>query len=69
MEPEIKIHLVELATKLANERTFEQLTSEYMGEGDVIVEDDGTIKYTKYAQEIFDNWYDYYYDFINKYKI
>ena len=69
MEPEIKIHLVELATELANERTFEQLTSEYMGEGDVIVEDDGNIKYTKYAQEIFDNWYDYYYDFINKYKI
>ena len=65
----IKINIVKIASELANDRTFEQLTSEYMGEGDIYVKDDGTVEYTKYAQKIFDNWYDYYYNFINKYKI
>ncbi len=66
---DIKINLVEIASELANDRTFEELSSEYMGEVDIYKSDSDVVEYTEYAQKVFDNWYDYYYDFINKYKI
>jgi hypothetical protein len=66
---DIKVNLVELASELANDRTFEELTSEYMGETEIYKTDSDIVEYTPYAQIVFDNWYDYYYDFISKYKI
>lgn len=69
MEPEIKIHLVEIASELANDRVYEQLTSEYLSESDIYKQDSDVVEYTDYAQRVFDNWYDYYYDFISRYKI
>jgi hypothetical protein len=65
---DIKIDLVELASELAVDRTHEELTSEYMGEVDIYKTDSDVVEYTEYAQRVFDNWYDYYYKFINKYK-
>lgn len=63
------INIVELASELANDRTFEELTSEYMGEVEIYKANSDVVEYTEYAQRVFDNWYDYYYNFINKYKI
>lgn len=65
---DIKVNLVELASELANDRTFEELTSEYMGETEIYKADSDVVEYTEYAQKVFDSWFDYYYDFINKYK-
>ncbi len=65
---DIKINLIEVASELANDRTFEELTSEYMGETEIYKADSDVVEYTPYAQKVFDNWYDYYYNFINKYK-
>jgi hypothetical protein len=65
---DIKVNLVELASELANDRTFEVLTSEYMGETEIYKADSDVVEYTPYAQKVFDVWYDYYYNFINKYK-
>jgi hypothetical protein len=66
---DIKINLVEIASELANDRTFEELSSEYMGEVDRYKIDSDVVEYTDYAQRVFNNWYDYYYNFINIYKI
>lgn len=66
---DIKINLVELASELAADRTHEELTLEYMTERDIYKQDSDVIEYTEYAQKVFDGWYDYYYDFISKYKI
>ena len=33
-------------------------------ENDIYVEEDEEVKYTEQAQEIFNEWYDYYYDFL-----
>ena len=66
---DIKINLVEIASELANDRTFEELTSEYMGETEIYKTDSDVVEYTDYAQRVFNNWYDYYYNFINIYKI
>lgn len=65
---DIKVNLVELASELANDRTLEELISEYMGETEIYKANSDVIEYTPYAQKVFDNWYDYYYNFINKYK-
>ena len=65
---DIQINLVEIASELANDRVYEELTSEYLGEDDIYKKDSDVIEYTEYAQKVFDGWYDYYYDFINKYK-
>ena len=32
---DIKINLVEIASELANDRVYEQMTSEYMGEAEI----------------------------------
>ena len=66
---DIKVNLVELASELANDRTFQDLTSEYMGEAEIYKTDGNIVQYTEYAQNVFNDWYDYYYDFISKYKI
>jgi hypothetical protein len=66
---DIKVNIVELASELANDRVYEQLTSEYMGEAEIYKTNSKIIEYTEYGQKVFDGWYDYYYNFINKYKI
>ncbi len=65
---DIKVNIVELASELANDRTYEELTSEYMGEVDIYKTDGDVVEYTEYAQKVFNNWYDYYYNFINIHK-
>ena len=32
---DIKVNLVEIASELANDRVYEQMTSEYMGEAEI----------------------------------
>jgi hypothetical protein len=66
---DVKVNIVELASELANDRTFEELTSEYMGEVEIYKTDSNVVEYTEYAQKVFNGWYDYYYSFIDKYKI
>jgi hypothetical protein len=66
---DIKVNIVELASELASDRVYEELTSEYMGEDDIYKKDSDVIEYTEYAQKVFDNWYDFYYGIIDKYKI
>jgi 3-hydroxyacyl-CoA dehydrogenase len=65
----IKVNIVELASELANDRVYEQLTAEYIDESTVYKTDSKIVEYTEFGQKLFDGWYDYYYNFINKYKI
>jgi hypothetical protein len=66
---DVKVNIVELASELANDRTYEQLHSEYLGEDDIYKQNSDVVEYTEYAQRVFDSYYDYYYNFVNKYKI
>ncbi len=66
---DIKIDLVELASELAVDRVHEELTAEYLSDSDIYITDSDVVEYTEYGQKVFDGWYDYYYNFINKYKI
>ena len=66
---DIKVNLVELASELANDRVYEQLHGEYLGESDIYKTNNDVVEYTEYAQKVFDSYYDYYYNYINKYKI
>ena len=58
---EITINLIELSSDLAEEMV--KIKFNYK-ENDIYVEEDEEIKYTEQAQEIFNEWYDYYYDFL-----
>jgi hypothetical protein len=63
---EIKIDLVEVASLLAHEivcAKFED-DDDYMYE----VITDTMTSYTKEVQDVFDEWYDYYYELINNLK-
>jgi hypothetical protein len=64
---DIKINLVELATELAAAEVFEEFCS--YGPASIYQETEEGTEYTADAQRSFDNWYDYFYDMINKYKI
>ena len=66
---EVKINIVELASELADDRTYEQLHGEYLGENDIYKQNSDVVEYTEYAQKVFDSNYDYYYNLVNKYKI
>ena len=66
---DIKVNIVELASELANDRMFEELSREYLSESDIYKQDSDVVEYTDYAQKVFNNWYDYYYNFVNIYKI
>jgi len=66
---DIKINLVEIASELANDRMFEELTNEHLSESDIYKLDSDIVEYTDYAQRVFNSWYDYYYNFVNIYKI
>lgn len=66
---EIKINIVELASELANDAVYEYLISEYLSQSAIYKEESDVVEYTEYGQKIFDQWYDYYYNIINKYKI
>lgn len=66
---DIKINIVELASELANERTFEELVASNLSQDYIYKEDNDVVEYTAEAQEVFDNYYDYFYNLINKYKI
>ena len=64
---EIKIDLVEVASLLAHEivcAKFED-DDDYMYE----VITDTMTSYTKEVQDVFDEWYDYYYELLNNLKI
>ena len=58
---EITINLIELSSDLAEEMV--KIKFNYK-ENDIYVEEDEEVKYTEQAQEIFKEWYDYYYDFL-----
>ena len=58
---EITINLIELSSELAEEMV--KIKFNYK-ENDIYVEEDEEVKYTEQAQEIFNEWYDYYYDFL-----
>ena len=62
----ISINILEVASELANIQVHEKLqdtTEIYILEN---VEDTCTI-YTETAQEIFNEWYDYYYEFLESF--
>jgi hypothetical protein len=63
---DIKVNLVELASELAVERVHDEFASQ--GESAIYVDNSDHIGYTEEAQSCFNMWYDYYYEFINKYK-
>ena len=63
---EITINVIELSCELAEEMVNVKFNYE---EDDIYVEEDEELKYTEQAQEIFDEWYDYYYDFLIERKI
>lgn len=58
---EITINVIELSSDLAEEMV--KIKFNYK-ENDIYVEEDEEVKYTEQAQEIFNEWYDYYYDFL-----
>ena len=63
---EITINVIELSSELAEEMV--KIKFNYK-ENDIYVEEDEEVKYTEQAQEIFNEWYDYYYDFLIERKI
>ena len=63
---EITINVIELSCELAEEMVNVKFNYE---EDDIYVEEDEELKYTEQAQEIFNEWYDYYYDFLIERKI
>lgn len=69
---EIKINIVQTATELAHERLLENYTDIQYNE-EVVYEqdedDEEITRYTEEAQKIFDSWYDYYYDKLEKLQI
>jgi len=66
---DIKVNIVELASELANERVFEEFLTGEQGFDYIYKEDSDVVEYTAEAQKVFDDYYDYYYGFIDKYKI
>lgn len=63
---EITIDVIELSSELAEEMVNVKFNYE---ENDIYVEENEEVKYTEKAQEIFNEWYDYYYDFLIERKI
>ena len=63
---EITINLIELSSELAEEMVNVKFNYE---QNDIYVEENEEVKYTEQAQEIFNEWYDYYYDFLIERKI
>ena len=64
---DIKVNLVELATELAAEQVYEEFCP--YGYASIYQETEDGTEYTADAQRSFDNWYDYYYDMVDKFKI
>ncbi len=72
---EIRINIVEVASELAHDTMVRDSFIEGVinDETEVYVsfnkaDDDGEIIYTDFCQNIFDKWYDYYYDKLLKLK-
>ncbi len=63
---EITINVIELSCELAEEMVNVKFNYK---EDDIYVEENEELKYTEQAQEIFNEWYDYYYDFLIERKI
>ena len=63
---EITINVIELSSELAEEMVNVKFNYE---KNNIYVEENEEIKYTEPAQEIFNEWYDYYYDFLIERKI
>lgn len=77
---EIRINLVEVAAELAEKATIQQMHQQLVKSGLKIVDehavdlavyemDGDTTVYTEDAQEMFNNWYDYYFEFLESRKI
>lgn len=66
----IYINEVEAASLLAEKATIVELVNrgKYESEDDLYEEDEesGDTRYTEEAQDVFNDWYDYYYELINK---
>jgi len=67
---EVKVNILEVASNLAHDMTKDEMFREEL----ITHEDDMTIgkdvlTYTEEAQDIFNRWYDYFYDEINKIKL
>lgn len=60
----IEINIVEASSKLAHKAMIDEMLREeiIITEEEAFIENDGVIQYTGLAQEIFDKYYDYYYD-------
>lgn len=65
----IAINIVEIASELANERAYTQMIADGFGCNDIYKENNYAIEYTEEASIIFNEWYDYYYNIFDKYKI
>ena len=58
---EIAINVIELSSELAEEMVNVKFNYE---QDNIYVEENEEIRYTEQAQKIFNEWYDYYYDFL-----
>ena len=64
------INILELASELADARLRDEENSDNFGEmfpDGIEIEEGDTITYTPEAQDIFNDYYDYYYTIIEKY--
>ena len=66
---DVLVNQIELASELANRAMIDEL----MGNGKIneedevyITESNGDTRYTDEAQDVFNRWYDYFYDVIDK---
>lgn len=65
---EIKINLLEVASELAHHATMDELRDLY-NEDEMVIEVDGTEVYLDDVQDVFNRWYDFYYNIIESLKI
>jgi hypothetical protein len=62
----ININILEVASELAHKKIEEHFEFEAKKIYDWVSDDES--RYTEEAQELFNEWYDYYYDFLLKLK-
>lgn len=65
----IKINLVEVASELAHNAMWDEVQYDLYSEDLYTKDENGNRVYHHIVQKVFDRWYDYFYDVINKYKI
>jgi hypothetical protein len=65
IENEVLVNNIELASNLSHQSTFDEMKDLY-NEDELWVDDNGTKIYKDDVQEVFNRWYDYYRDEIDK---